>query len=130
MSVESHGVTDAGRVRAKNEDRILLEPALGLYAVFDGMGGHQNGALAAEIAIAALRYFIDASGDRFDVSWPFGYNFELSTEANRLITAMKLANRQICRRAEQELECAGMGTTIATALLGGDQAGFVHLLVT
>jgi serine/threonine protein phosphatase PrpC len=121
MSLESHGVSDPGCVRTENEDRILLEPSLGLYAVCDGMGGHQHGEVAAELAIAAMRYYVDVSRDRFDVTWPFGFNFNLSADANRLVTGVKLANREIWRRAEQKLECAGMGTTVAAVLLDGSQ---------
>src|SRR5258708_21276106 len=121
MSLESHGLSDPGCVRTENEDRILLEPSLGLYAVCDGMGGHQHGEVAAELAIAAMRYYVDVSRDRFDVTWPFGFNFNLSADANRLVTGVKLANREIWRRAEQKLECAGMGTTVAAVLLDGSQ---------
>jgi len=122
VAIESRGLTDPGCVRGENQDRILIEPALGLYALFDGMGGHQNGGLAAELASAALRYFLDASGDPLDVSWPFGYNFALSADANRLVTAIRLANRQIWQRSSQELECADMGTTVAAVLVNGAQA--------
>jgi PPM family protein phosphatase len=119
MSFESHGISDPGCVRDGNEDRILLNPPLGLYAVCDGMGGHQRGELAADLAIATIQYYLDASRDRFDVSWPFGYNFDLSIDANRLTTAIRLANRQVWRHAEQSLECAGMGSTIAAVLVDG-----------
>jgi len=116
MSVESCGISDPGCVRPHNEDRILLVPVSGLYAVCDGMGGHKRGEVAAELAITALRYYVDASRDG-DVTWPFGYNFDVSLNANRLMTAIRLANREIWRRAGEELESAGMGTTIAAVLL-------------
>jgi PPM family protein phosphatase len=117
MGINACGQTDTGCVRAENEDRILVDTSLGLFLVCDGMGGHQHGEIAAELAVAAIKYSIDASRDRLDVSWPFGYDFDLSLDANRLITAIHLANRHVWRRAEQNLECAGMGTTIAAALL-------------
>lgn len=120
MSLESHGISDTGCVRTGNEDRILVEPGLGLYAVCDGMGGHQHGEIAAELAIAAIRYYVDLSRDRFDVTWPFGFDFHLSADANRLVTSVKLANREIWRKAEQTLECAGMGTTVAAVLCDGE----------
>ncbi len=121
MIIESYGLTDPGCVRDENQDRVLIEPELGLWGVFDGMGGHQNGGMAAELAIDALRYYLQASVDPFDVTWPFGYTYSLSADANRLATAMLLANRQVWRRAEQELQCAGMGTTIAVVLINGSR---------
>jgi PPM family protein phosphatase len=119
MSIESRGVSDAGCVRTENEDRILVDADLGLYMVCDGMGGHRQGGLAAELAIEAVRYYVEASRNGCDVTWPFGYNAELCLDANRLLTATRVANRQIWRRAEQDLQCAGMGTTVVAVLAGG-----------
>lgn len=121
MKVESFGVSDPGSVRTENQDRIVVDPAFGLYAVCDGMGGHRHGGLAAEIAVAAMRHFLEASQERLDVTWPFGYDFSLSADANRLVTSVKLANRMVWRRAEEAVEHAGMGTTVAAALADVEQ---------
>jgi len=51
----SHAVTDAGRVRGHNEDAVLELGEQRLWCVADGMGGHQDGAHASALAIAALR---------------------------------------------------------------------------
>jgi serine/threonine protein phosphatase PrpC len=117
MAIEAFGKTDRGCVRTENEDRVLVDHTLGLYLVCDGMGGSKRGDLAAELAADAVRYYIGASRDRYDVSWPFGYTFELSLDANRVLTGVRLANRQVWRSAEQNLEFAGMGTTIAAVLI-------------
>jgi len=114
--IRSHGVTDIGCVREVNEDRILVDAELGLYIVADGMGGHSHGEMAAELGIAAMQHYIESSRDRLDVTWPFGYNFDISVDANRMATAVQLANRQVWRQAEQAPEYGGMGTTIAAVL--------------
>lgn len=80
------------------------------------MGGQQHGELAAELAISALRHFVVASSDRHDVSWPFGYSFDFSLDANRITNAIRLANRHVWLKATEDLEKVGMGTTV-TALL-------------
>ena len=116
------GVSDVGCVREANQDRILIEPELGLYVVADGMGGHRHGELAAELAIETMRYYMASSRDLSDATWPFGYNFELSTDANRLVTAIQLANRQVWNRSQEAPECVGMGTTIAALLSPDDVA--------
>ncbi len=47
-------VTDVGRVREHNEDSVLARPAIGLWAVSDGMGGYGNGDIASQAVVQAL----------------------------------------------------------------------------
>ena len=63
MTVDAFGMSDAGS-RDANEDRILVDNALGLYVICDGMGGHHRGEVAAELAISAIRHFVLTRQDR------------------------------------------------------------------
>ncbi len=120
--IRAYGISDIGCVRATNQDRILLDESAGLFILADGMGGHGHGEIAAELAVTTSQYYLQASRDRFDVSWPFGYDVERSLDENRLQTAIQLANRQVWKSAEESPERAGMGTTIAAAVINDDHA--------
>jgi serine/threonine protein phosphatase PrpC len=47
--------TDTGKKRDHNEDSFLVDETLGLFAVADGMGGHQGGETASRMALDVLR---------------------------------------------------------------------------
>jgi protein phosphatase len=56
-----------------------------------------------------------------DVTWPFHFDARLSEEENRLLTGIRIANRQIIERSLRSRECHGMGTTIVGALFSADK---------
>ena len=124
--IHAYGVTDAGRVRKSNEDTFLAEPALRLFAVADGMGGHNAGEVASSLAVEALASFIRRSASDTDFSWPYGLDRTLSFDSNRLRTAILLANRRVFRAAESTDDYNGMGTTLVGALLDGSRLAVGH----
>ncbi len=125
--LQYQGASDAGRVRPNNEDRILLDPDLGLFAVADGMGGHRHGQMAAELACATLRHYLESSRNPGDVTWPFGYNWKLGLDENRLITGILLANHHVWRRSEEDPAYAGMGSTLVAVLIQEEKAAIANV---
>ena len=103
--------SDTGRVRQANEDSFLTVD--GLFAVADGMGGHQAGEVASHLALESLQAGFTAAGT--DV----------------LVRAVEDANRILVERSTTDPELAGMGTTlVAMALVeaaGRDAIGVVNV---
>ncbi len=124
--IASCGHSETGSVRDGNEDRLLMDERLSLFAIADGMGGHNYGEVAAELALATLQRYVDSSSGS-DVTWPFGYDFSLSLDGNRLITAIQLANRHVWSRSGDTSEYAGMGTTVAAVLVTGNKAAIASV---
>lgn len=119
MKLTAYGVTHPGRVRPNNEDALLWDVPAGLFVVADGMGGHQAGEVASKMAVETVQSFLESSKGDHDLTWPFGFDPTLSTNANRLVTAVRLANRKVYQAGEDKPDLAGMGTTIVVALVEG-----------
>jgi protein phosphatase len=112
MKIESFGITDVGRKRAHNEDSLSISDDIRLFLVADGMGGHNAGEVASSTAVETIMKFVRRCMEDKDFTWPFGLNSNLSEEANVLLTAIRIANRNVCLRAAERYEYSGMGTTI------------------
>ncbi len=116
----AHGVSHPGKVRKINEDAWHMSLGLGLFVVADGMGGHNAGEVASILAVETLVTFMQKTREGEDVTWPYGVDPAMSFDANRLRTAIKLANRRVFRAAEERKEYTGMGTTVVAASIDGD----------
>jgi protein phosphatase len=54
LSFEAGAASDIGKVRERNEDSFLLADESGVFAVADGMGGHDAGDLASRTVVEEL----------------------------------------------------------------------------
>ena len=111
------GLSHPGRRRKTNEDAMSWDVGLGCVAIADGMGGHQAGEVASQLALESIFWFLRKSASAVEFTWPFGLNPRLSRSANRLMTALKIGNRQVYTRSEEHAEFAGMGTTVVALLV-------------
>ena len=111
MQLEAVGKTDVGLRRAHNEDSYLIVEDQQLYVIADGMGGHNSGEVASMLAVETVAGFFDETQGDDDVTWPFRPDRGVTYHANRLTTAVKLANLRIHETAQRAADQRGMGTT-------------------
>src|SRR4051812_14630393 len=113
-AVSSAAATDPGLRRSGNEDALCVRPDLGLFVVADGMGGHVAGEVASRLAVEAIEGFIERTKDAEpDGRWPVAYESALSRDANRIKTAIRLANRRVADAMQEDARLRGMATTVA-----------------
>lgn len=117
--LEHFGLSDVGRRRTNNEDSIVLDPEAAFFAVCDGLGGQNAGEVASRLAADTLDVFVQKSHHDKDITWPYGLSMDLSFDGNRLLTAIGLANKAVCRAADGRPDYTGMGTTVVAALVRG-----------
>jgi serine/threonine protein phosphatase PrpC len=119
MHILSAALTDPGLRRDSNEDSFSIRPALGLFVIADGMGGHAAGEVASRVAVDAIEAYVEHTAGQNDQStWPFGYDPALGVDGNRLSSALRMANRQIQQRTADDGALRGMATTAVALLLG------------
>ncbi|MGH2660649.1 MAG: Stp1/IreP family PP2C-type Ser/Thr phosphatase [Actinomycetota bacterium] len=106
MKVIAAAATDIGLVREGNEDSYLVDEPL--FAVADGMGGHRGGEVASQLALETVeKLFREGEGD--------------------LAEQVQEANRAVFERSVEDLQVAGMGTTLTAALVEGDRIRLAHV---
>ncbi|HLV20882.1 MAG TPA: Stp1/IreP family PP2C-type Ser/Thr phosphatase [Polyangiaceae bacterium] len=115
MRAIAAGISDVGLQRDHNEDSFAILNEQELFVVADGMGGHRAGDVASKLATEAIIDFFRATASD-DVTWPFHFDARLSEEENRLLTGIRIANRQIVEQSSRSREHHGMGTTVVGAL--------------
>src|SRR5580700_2812313 len=115
MRAIAAGLSDVGLQREHNEDSFLVLNEYDLYVVADGMGGHRAGDVASKLATDTISEFFKSTAND-DVTWPFHFDTNLSEEENRLLTGIRVANRQIFERSTRSREYHGMGTTVVGAM--------------
>lgn len=127
MKISSFGGTDTGKKRANNEDAYLVNDALGLYAVADGVGGNEGGEVASRMALETLAASLpDLLGDK-DRTPPAGISRAGDPAFSALQLAITLSNRTIRQTRAQTPALASMGTTLTTLLLRNKHAFIAHV---
>jgi len=118
-ALEIAGVTDVGATRDHNEDCIAWRGELGVVVLADGMGGHNAGEVASDIAVKSIIADFEQNVSQRSQ----GSDQAVAVSMN----AINRANEAILHAAQQDSVYAGMGTTIVTAVFQDGMVTISHV---
>lgn len=116
-----HSKIDKGIVRNSNQDAYLageITKNVSFAVVCDGMGGANAGNVASEIAVKIISEYLLKS---------YRENIPLDEFEKILKNAIISANLEIFDMASKNQELNGMGTTVAAAVISGNDAVIAHV---
>lgn len=101
--------THVGLVRKLNEDAVLAQPGRSLWAVADGMGGHDAGEVASAMVVSALGALSAGSNAQ-----------QLASDAMK---ALQAVNLNLIALSRQQFENRTIGSTVVA--LAADRGSYV-----
>lgn len=109
--------SDIGRIREKNEDKVLVDTEHGIFLLADGMGGGPGGEIASDLAVSAAYELLRERVPRADpASLP-----------KLLAEALASAHSALLKRSLREPGLAGMGTTLEIVVIKEREACICHV---
>ena len=108
----SAGLSDVGRKRQENEDRIFIDAERGIYLVVDGLGGHAAGERAARIAEEIITMRLAR---------------QTGTTVKRVREAFALASTEIFQASSEDKTLAGMACVATLAVIEDDKVTVGHV---
>lgn len=125
-ALEIVGLTNPGMVRAHNEDAIATQADIGLVVLADGMGGYNAGEVASGIATTLIAEGVKSAMEILSPHLPDSTSGK--SIAHRILNAeIEKANLAIFQTAQSQPQCAGMGTTLVTALFYDNRLTVAHV---
>lgn len=106
------GGSDVGKVRQNNEDAFHCDAARGILMVIDGMGGRAAGEVAAKIAQRLIRTRLER---------------RTGTVIERIREAITLANNEIFKQSQLNVDWTGMACVLTVAVLEDNQLTIGHV---
>jgi protein phosphatase len=116
--MKSYSVTDPGEVRDINEDYVFVadEPVgslPNLFMVADGMGGHRAGDFASKYSVDTIKRELTRNKEE-DIE-------------KALLSAIKVANKEVIKKSADDDRFKGMGTTIIATTIVSQMMYFANV---
>ena len=109
--------SDKGKKRKNNEDNVYVDIERGIFLLADGMGGHQAGEVASEVAIQEAYSHIKEKVNKVR---------SVKGIARLLVEALFKAHDAIKEKAKTDFDLMGMGTTLVETIIKGNKAYISH----
>ncbi len=121
------GRSDVGRVRGNNEDSFKLLPELNLFVLSDGMGGEAHGEVASALAVDTIVSHCQQALKNPGLPMEGEPRPDLTEKSNRLLSAVRLANRAIFEQSQADTNQRGMGATVVAIWVDGERLCVAHV---
>lgn len=117
MLLVSGHKSDKGLLRENNEDAIYVNDKAGVYVLADGMGGHEGGEMASNIAVNTISKILCSSlADR-----------QKKNSQQVVHKALQEANEEIILFRKRDINLANMGTTVVISVCLDEVFYYTHL---
>ena len=120
FSIEAAGISDRGRIRANNEDFLLVDPQARIYAVADGVGGHASGEVASRLAVQAVQQYLRALSQKYP-------NPTIQQGTVLAKAAAEYASKVVFQKSLESPEYRNMATTLDLVWVVAGQAFVAHV---
>ena len=125
IPVQAIGKTDIGRVRATNQDSMLVDNSSGLFIVADGMGGHAGGEIASRICIEQIQNEVKVKLEPLIAKTTGPHPDPILL--NALANAINFASARIYEHSLEDPTLRGMGTTATVVKMVNGYAYCAHV---
>ncbi len=113
--------SDIGRLRANNEDAVLIHPTLSIVVLADGMGGHNAGEVASQLAATHIMRSIESWLARCQEK-------TISRNLKKAIARfINEASELIFKESYLNFERRGMGTTVVVGVVYKNKLTVAHV---
>ena len=124
-AIEMVARSDTGKVRRNNEDAVFVNAKLGLAVLADGMGGHNAGEVASNMAITALGSELEHAFKKLP---PYQRMDNQVSQAQAVLSDVILrTNAAVHMAAQSNPKLNGMGTTLVVVQFYDNRLAVAHV---